>query len=107
MTNQEFVNAVRAGYPKLIVPAKAPRSYYSKVFKLLKSCNITVDDASVIGKWLAKQTWIKSPITLIACANKAGEWLAKAQAETGSFKAAPRTRKDDDWVTEVSSDLPG
>lgn len=104
MTNQEFVTAIRTHYPKLIVPAKAPRSYFNKAYKLLKACNITIEDANTIGRWLSKQTWIKSPITLIAVANKAGEWLAKAQAES-TPKVAPRTRKDDDWVTEEVSTL--
>ena len=100
MTNQEFVTTLRRYYPKLIVPAKAPRSYYLKAYKTLKTCGITIADTEVIGKWLAKQTWIKTPINLMTAACKAGEWLAKAQAEAANVKIAPRTRKDDEWITE-------
>lgn len=98
ITNQQFVTAIRKAYPKLIVPAKAPRSYFNKAYKLINSSNITVEDAELIGRWLAKQGWLKSPTTLIVVASKAGEWLAKAQAEQNK-PVAPRTRKEDDWIT--------
>lgn len=102
MTVNEFVKAIRVGYPKLIVPAKAPRSYFNKAYKLIKDCGITEADAELIGKWLSKQGWLKQATTLIVAAQKAGEWLAKAQAET-EIKVAPRTRKDDDWITDLEN----
>lgn len=81
MSIKTFIEQVQLNYKGLIVPTKVPGSYWGRATKILKECGITKDDALLLGKWLSRQAWLSNGITVIVAAQKAGEWLAKAQAE--------------------------
>lgn len=40
----------------------------------------TVEDAKVVGEWMARQGWLRGPQTLLDVLNKWPQWLSKAKA---------------------------
>lgn len=90
-----FIEEIRKSYTALIVPKKVPPSYWGRVTKVLKDSGITRDDAFVLGQWLSRQAWLTDGITVMVAAQKAGEWLARAQAEK-SKSSKKQTRIE--WV---------
>ena len=41
---------------------------------------VTVEDAKLVGEWMARQHWLTGPMTLLDVLNKWYSWLPKARA---------------------------
>lgn len=60
------VIALEGGFPRARVQATA--------------CKATVEDAKLVGGWMARQGWLTGPMTLLDVLNKWHMWLPKARA---------------------------
>lgn len=62
---------------------------YGRASKQATALGVTVEDAEVVGAWLARQGWLREPVTILTVLNKWPEWLARARAT-----AAPPAAKE-------------
>lgn len=63
-------------------------SAYARCSKQATSLGVTVDDARLVGSWLARQGWFQGPTTLLGVLNKWAEWLPRARATAPPPKAS-------------------
>lgn len=55
----------------------------------LTAMKVTVEDAELVGAYMARQTWMTSPMTLLDVLNKWYQWLPKARATQPPPSLAP------------------
>lgn len=53
---------------------------YARASRQAKAVGVTPELAELVGKWIARQHWLSSPLTLIDVLNKWHQWLPKARA---------------------------
>ncbi len=70
---------VRTARGKVVELVSGP-SGYGRASKLATSVGATVEDAEVVGAWLARQGWLRDPTTVLGVLNKWAEWLPRARA---------------------------
>lgn len=53
---------------------------HGRASRMLTAVKATVEDAVLIGAYMARSTWLTSPMTVLDVANKWNSWLPKARA---------------------------
>lgn len=74
---------------------------YARASKQATSVGATVEGARAIGAWLARQGWLREPVTVLTVLNKWGEWLPRALA------TAPPPAAREGFDGETGSGAPG
>ena len=69
---------VRASRGKVVELAGGPA--YARASKMATALEVTLQDAELVGGWLARQGWMREPTTLLGVLNKWSEWLPRARA---------------------------
>lgn len=95
VTAHTFADIVRRHYSRLVVPdsKRTPATYWARLGAALKRAQLSEEEVELLARWVDKQTWFKKPVDVQTLAAKAGEWLAKAQAEQPK-KANPRVEEE-------------
>jgi hypothetical protein len=55
---------------------------YARASKVLGNLGVTVEQMGLVGRWIANQTWLKGPVTVLDVLAKWPTWLSKATAES-------------------------
>lgn len=85
---------VRAAQRKYVQAPLLPAQYV-QASRQLAMLQATPDQAAEVGRWLARQAWIKQPVTLSTVIKKWGEWLSKARAEGAREDSSAAWRRDE------------
>lgn len=85
-----------------VVAIEAGAGSYGRVSRQATAVGATPQAASVIGSWIASQSWLTGPLTVFTVLNKWPDWLARARAtaapdglpegDLGSRPPAPRPK---------------
>jgi hypothetical protein len=71
-----------------VVPLAGPGGW-ARASKQAAAVGATVEDAKLVGAWMARQGWLHGPQTLLDVLNKWPQWLAKARATQPPPSAPP------------------
>jgi hypothetical protein len=63
-----------------VVPLASGGAGYARASKQATQVDATVEDAELLGAWLARQGWMRDPCTVLLVLNKWVEWLPRARA---------------------------
>ena len=76
---QRFLLALRVGTQKVPEETGQPSSYYATVAKLVAQAGVTEEQATLVGRWIEEQHWLKGPVPLKQVAFKWPEWRTRAE----------------------------
>lgn len=84
----------------LVVPVAGGPGFWSVQSRKYGDLGATVDDAVIVGAWMARQGWMAGrTYTIDSMVNQWPSWLAKAKAEGNGWKQEPEAGRKD-WSPE-------